>query len=99
MYSLITVVVVLLLGIAAILGVSYHRHQRLQDAAIDLQRSISQQEGQIKALRQKLDDCDTVESAVPNDSGWSVTERVDSVRVASQLSSAPSTMAWPAVTK
>jgi hypothetical protein len=80
-----TVVIVLLLGIAAILGVSYHRYQRLEDAAIDLQRNINRQESQIKALRQKLDDCDTVQATVPADSGWSVTDRVDSLHSVSQL--------------
>ncbi|WP_461126946.1 hypothetical protein [Spirosoma aerophilum] len=98
-YSLITVVVVLLLGIAAILGVSYHRHQRLEDAAIDLQHNLSQQEGQIKALRQQLDDCDTIQPAVSADSGWGTTDRVDSVRSVSQITHSTSTKDWPAVGK
>jgi len=69
-YSLLTVVVVLLLGIAALLGVANYRHQRLEDATQDLRRSLSQQEGQIKDLQQRLEDCDTIEATAPIDTSW-----------------------------
>ncbi|WP_338872560.1 hypothetical protein WBJ53_28270 [Spirosoma sp. SC4-14] len=69
-YSLLTVVVVLLLGIAALLGVANYRHQRLEDATQDLRRSISQQEGQIRNLQQRLEDCDTIDTITPVDTSW-----------------------------
>jgi hypothetical protein len=80
------VVIVLLVGIAALLGVAYHRHQRLEDATIDLQRNLSQQEGQIKNLRQQLENCDTIQAFTPSDTAWSwnTTRKVDSVGAISQ---------------
>lgn len=86
-YSLLAVVLVLLVGIAALLGVAYHRHQRLEDATIDLQRNLSQQEGKIKTLQQQLENCDTVQAIAPADSGWSwgAKTAVDSARVISQV--------------
>ncbi|QIP12194.1 hypothetical protein G8759_05890 [Spirosoma aureum] len=83
-YSLLTVVFVLLLGIAALLAVAYHRHQRLEDATQDLRRNLTQQEGQIKNLQQRLEDCDTVEVKAPVDTSWNSSSVSDSVRVVSQ---------------
>lgn len=70
MYTLLAVVVVLLLGIAALLRVAAQRNQRLEDATIDFQRHINQKEGQIKDLQQRLQNCDTIRPAVPDDAGW-----------------------------
>lgn len=69
-YSLLTVVFVLLLGIAALLWVAYNRHQRLENATIDLQRNVNQQESQIKNLQELLQDCDTVQRTVSPDTSW-----------------------------
>jgi len=68
-YSLLTAVVVLLLGIVTLLGVAYYRHQRLADETTDLRRSMTQQEGQIKNLQERLEDCDTIVQP-PIDSSW-----------------------------
>ena len=85
-YSLLAVVLVLLVGIAALLGVAYHRHQRLEDATIDLQRNLSQQEGKIKTLQQQLENCDTVQAFTPSDTAWSwnTETAVDSASAVSQ---------------
>lgn len=58
-YSLLTVVFVLLLGMGVLLWVANRRHQRLEDETADLRRSLHQQIGQIDGLRQRLEDCMT----------------------------------------
>lgn len=85
-YSLIAVVLVLLIGIAGLLGVAYYRHQRLADETIDLRRSLTQQEGQIKDLQERLEDCDTIDTSVPYDSSWSVAPQLDSMSSLHQVS-------------
>ncbi len=61
----------LLLGIVMLLGVAYYRHQRLADETTDLRRSMTQQEGQIKNLQERLEDCDTIVQPInPIDSSW-----------------------------
>lgn len=72
-YSLIAVVVVLLLGITALLGVAYSRHQRLEDTTIDLQRNLAQQENRIMRLQTLLQDCDTLQTTTPSDTSWNTT--------------------------
>ena len=67
---LLTAVCVLLLGITALLGVAYNRHQRLQDATIDLQRNLTQRESKIAELQTKLQNCDTVQTGSPIDTSW-----------------------------
>lgn len=62
----------MLLGIAVLLSVASQRHQRLEDASIDLQRSLSQQEVRVKDLQQRLENCESIESATPADTGWGV---------------------------
>lgn len=90
-YTLLAVVVVLLLGIAALLSVASQRNQRLEDATIDFQRDLNQKEGKIKDLQQRLENCDTVRATIPDDSGWGTTSTVvDSTHVVSQTSSSPS---------
>ncbi|GAB3510120.1 hypothetical protein GCM10027341_48130 [Spirosoma knui] len=84
-YSLLTVVVVLLLGITALLWVAYNRHQRLEDATIDLQRNLSQQESQIKDLQERLEDCDTLETAAPLDTSWNTGRPTNTTQVVSQV--------------
>jgi Tfp pilus assembly protein PilO len=73
-YSLLAVVLVLLLGIMALLGVSYNRHQRLEDATADLKRNLSQQESKIADLQERLEGCDTIQATVqavpPVDTSW-----------------------------
>ena len=75
-YSLIAIVCVLLLGISALLGVAYQRHQRLEDATIDFQRNLTQQEHKIVKLQQQLQNCDTSQTtqavSVP-DTSWNTT--------------------------
>ena len=72
-YSLLAAVIVLLLGIVALLGVAYYRHQRLADETTDLRRNLTQQEGQIKELQSRLEDCDTlVQPITPIDSSWTI---------------------------
>lgn len=85
-YSLLIAVLVLLLGIAALLWVAYRRHQRLEDATLDLQRNVAQQEGQIKLLQRRLEDCDTLRAAISVDSSWRIGTEPDSVSVVSQVS-------------
>ena len=67
---LLTAVCVLLLGITALLGVAYNRHQRLRDAAIDLQRNLTRQESRVAELQTKLQNCDTLQAAQPLDTSW-----------------------------
>ena len=88
-YSLIAVVLVLLLGITALLSVSYHRHQRLEDATIDFQRNLTQQESKIIDLQAKLANCDTIRAVAPVgiDSSWSSATSVkapDSTKISRQ---------------
>lgn len=85
-YSLIAIVCVLLVGITALLGVAYNRHQRLEDRTIDLQRNISLQESQIRTLRQRLENCDTVKAVAPSHTAWNRDATLDSARVVSQIS-------------
>ncbi|RIV19311.1 hypothetical protein DYU11_24705 [Fibrisoma montanum] len=67
--TLLAAVVVLLAGIAALLWVAHNRHQRLLDETQDLRRNLHEQSSQIKQLENRLQDCDTVQTAV--DSSWS----------------------------
>lgn len=67
---LLTAVFVLLLGIVALLGVAYQRHQRLRDTTIDLQRNLTQRESKIAELKTKLENCDTVQAVTPVDTSW-----------------------------
>ncbi|MVM38794.1 hypothetical protein GO730_16685 [Spirosoma sp. HMF3257] len=86
-YSLIAVVLVLLLGIAALLSVSYQRHQRLEDATIDFQRNLTQKESRIVDLQAKLANCDTVQTNAPIDTSWSTAasaKESDSTQTTSQ---------------
>lgn len=85
-YSLLIAVLVLLLGIAALLWVAYRRHQRLEDATLDLQRNVAQQEGQIKLLQRRLEDCDTLRSAIPVDSSWYIDTEPDSLSAVTHIS-------------
>lgn len=78
-YALLAVVVVLLLGIAALLNVAAQRNQRLEDATIDLRRSLNQKEGTIKDLQLRLQNCDTIQATVPDDLGWGTTS-TDSIQ-------------------
>ena len=87
-YSLVAVVFVLLLGIMALLGVAYNRHQRLEDATIDLQRNLTQQENEITKLQEQLEECDTIKTTIPADTSWSTRPAVTSEKDVSQ---APST--------
>lgn len=88
-YSLLAVVVILLLGIAALVMVASQRNQRLADATIDFQRNLNQKEGKIKALQKRLDNCDTVRVVIPDDSGWGPI-RIDTTSVGSQTVSSHS---------
>lgn len=90
-YTLLVVVAVLLLGIAALLRVASQRNQRLEDATIDFQRSLSQKEGKIKDLQQRLHDCDTIRSSVPDDSGWGTP-----AAVTDSAQTSPQTTKWSA---
>ncbi|QJW91424.1 hypothetical protein HNV11_19595 [Spirosoma taeanense] len=53
-YSLLTVIVVLLVGIMALLQVADRRHQRLEDEAQDLRQTIARQKRRIDDLTQQL---------------------------------------------
>ncbi|GAB2600168.1 hypothetical protein [Spirosoma areae] len=74
-YSLLAVVLILLLGITALLGVAYNRHQRLEDATTDLRRNLTQQESKISELQERLEDCDTVQTGTPADTAWETPTR------------------------
>ena len=90
-YSLLAVVVVLLLGMAALVRVASQRNQRLEDATIDFQRNLNQKEGKIKDLQQRLENCDTVRATIPDDSGWGTTPAIiDSAHISSQTISSRS---------
>ncbi|GAB3973117.1 hypothetical protein GCM10028806_26430 [Spirosoma terrae] len=82
-YSLLTAVVVLLVGIAALVSVANYRHQRLEDATQDLRRNLTQQQGQIKNLQQQLEDCDTIKTVPPVDTSWGSPSAVDSTQAIS----------------
>lgn len=90
MYSLLTVVIVLLLGILALLWVANQRHQRLADETNDLRRSLDQQNGKINQLQKRLEDCDTADAATtPPDTAWSTAPTIpptDSGSVISRVS-------------
>ncbi|GAB3961792.1 hypothetical protein GCM10028805_61520 [Spirosoma harenae] len=86
-YSLIAVVLVLLLGVMALLGVSYNRHQRLEDATIDLKRSLNQQESKITELEERLQDCDTAKAVTVPDSSWNASAPAASGKDVSQAPS------------
>lgn len=88
-HSLLTVVVVLLLGIMAILGVAYQRHRHLEDQDTDLLRYSSQQEIQIRDLQWRLENCDTIQSAAPNKASWTKLPLPNSVRVLTQITRLP----------
>jgi len=81
-FSFLAVIVVLLFGIVALLCVAYYRHQRLADETTDLRRSLMQQEGQIKNLQSRLEDCDTVTRSAPTtiDSSWTTRPHPQSTR-------------------
>jgi hypothetical protein len=90
-YSLLAVVVVLLLGIAALISVASQRNQRLEDATIDFQRNLNQKDGKIKDLQQRLENCDTVRATIPDDSGWgAASTSIDTTAVISQTVSSSS---------
>lgn len=83
-YSLLTVVFVLLLGLLALVWVAYNRHQRLVDATLDLQRNLGQQQRQITALQKQLRDCDTLKAAPSpplTDTFWNSPAADSSVRI------------------
>lgn len=83
-YSLLTVVFVLLLGIMALLWVANNRHQRLEDATTDLRRNLGQQESQIRDLQERLEDCDTNVAIAPTDTAWGATPPPTGSRVVRQ---------------
>lgn len=90
-YSLLAVVVVLLLGIAALISVASQRNQRLEDATIDFQRNLNQKEGTIKDLQRRLENCDTLRATIPDDSGWGpISTGTDTTSVSSQTVSSHS---------
>jgi Tfp pilus assembly protein PilO len=62
-YSFLIVVFVLVLGVTTLLTVSHNRSQHLQDQAIDLRRNLFQKNQKIKALENRLKNCDTLEAA------------------------------------
>jgi hypothetical protein len=80
-YSFLTIVFVLMLGVTALLNVSHNRSQHLQDQATDLRRNLFQRDQKIKVLEDRLKDCDTLEAAssatyschraLKADDGWS----------------------------
>lgn len=80
-YSFLTIVFVLVLGVTALLNVSHNRSQHLQDQAIDLRRNLFQKDQKIKVLEDRLKDCDTLEaspatryschSGLTSNDGWS----------------------------
>jgi Tfp pilus assembly protein PilO len=70
-YSLITIVFVLLVGIAGLLRVAYKRHQHLADQTLELRNSLDQQNSQISNLKERLEKCDSLESRLGNDTSWS----------------------------
>ena len=66
-YSLLTVVFILLLGIITMLGVAYQRHQRLEDQTVVLQRNLYQQQNRIKSLQVMVKNCDSLLSVTSAD--------------------------------
>ncbi|MBC3787614.1 hypothetical protein [Spirosoma utsteinense] len=53
-YSLLTVVLILLVGMMAMLGVAYRRYQHVDDQRAELQRTLIQQERRIRQLQKQL---------------------------------------------
>lgn len=70
-YSLLTIVFVLLVGIAGLLRVAYKRHQHLADQTLELRHSLNQQNSQINNLKERLEKCDSLDSRPGNDNSWS----------------------------
>ena len=66
-YSLLTVVAVLLRGIMTVLGVAYQRHQRPEDQTTVLQRNLYQQQSRIKSLQVIVKNCYSLLSTTPAD--------------------------------
>lgn len=87
-YSLLTVVFILLVGMMTILGVAYQRYQRFKDQAADLQRNLIEQKIRINDLQLLLKDCDTVQSVNPVGASRSRSAATDSARVRAR-------MVWP----
>lgn len=69
-YSLLTIVFVLLVGIAGLLWVAYNRHQHLADQTLELRHSLDEQSNQITNLKERLEHCDSTEVRVLADPGW-----------------------------
>lgn len=69
-YSLLTIVFVLLVGIAGLLRVAYKRHQHLADQTLELRHSLDQQNSQINSLKERLEKCDSAEVRLPRDTSW-----------------------------
>ncbi|WP_461053214.1 hypothetical protein [Spirosoma arcticum] len=72
-----------------LLSVAYQRHRHLDDLRIDLQRNFHRQESQIKDLKVRLEDCDTVQNGVPTDTSWALPV-ADSMRVPGRVESSGS---------
>lgn len=70
-YSLLTIVFVLLVGIAGLLRVAYKRHQHLADQTQELRYSLDRQTNQITTLKERLEKCDSIERRLFNDTSWS----------------------------
>ncbi len=70
-YSLLTIVFILLVGIAGLLRVAYKRHQHLADQTLELRHSLDQQNSQINNLKERLEKCDSLESRLYNETSWS----------------------------
>ncbi len=84
-YSLMAVVLVLLVGIAALLSVANHRHQQLEDTTIDLRRHLGQQERRIRDLQKRLEDCNAMQADTPADSGRRTEAATKSTSVANKV--------------
>jgi Tfp pilus assembly protein PilO len=70
-YSLLTIVFVLLAGIAGLLWVAYNRHQHLADQTLELRHSLAAQSDQIINLKERLEHCDSTELRLSADTSWS----------------------------
>lgn len=70
-YSLLTIVFVLLVGIAGLLWVAYNRHQHLADQTLELRHNLDAQSDQIINLKERLEHCDSTELRLSADPGWS----------------------------
>lgn len=69
-YSLLTIVFVLLVGIAGLLWVAYNRHQHLADQTLELRNSLELQSSQITNLKERLEHCDSTEIRLSADTSW-----------------------------